>query len=599
MNILTLTQKTLNLLTLALSLALLTSCTSVSPQLYGNASNDKLDAYIQTPESFQKNVRQIVRQDTLFAVMTAEIAAQKGDLDTAVITLIEAATYLKDPELAKRAVEVSLTAGDGDRALESAKIWTKIDPDNLQASRSVMMLQLSTNRVDQALPSFKAYINELYEQERQNPGVTSARPLQVILDLLLRIPDKAKAYTTGIQLLGDKPNQTEEQYILAQLADAADLIDPAINHLRHVLQVIPQERHFLLMAQFLEKKHGNPDQAIQFLSQQVDRQPNWFATRLYLARLFTQLNEWQKAGERFAQLIQLQPTNYALYSSQGFVMTKLAKLEEAEKHFLVYLANTEPRDLQNEELIYISMAELYSKQKDYVNAMNWLKKAPNIDQSLDIQLMIHKLYRQQNRISQASEVLKRFKPQNTNDAVRLTLALSQFVEEFKKPEKAIIVLDQALTNYPDQEDLLYERAMVSERLNDVESVELYLRRLIQVNPDNPHGYNALGYTFAEKGIRLSEALELIKKAHDLAPQDPYILDSLGWVHYKLGHLTTAEETLRKAFAIRQDEEIGLHLLEIVIVTGQLKEARQIADALKKQYPNSNELRNLTQRIQGF
>ena len=183
---------------------------------------------------------------------------------------------------------------------------------------------------------------------------------------------------------------------------------------------------------------------------------------------------------------------------------------------------------------------------------------------------MHDIYEEQGKHREAAEVLEKFEPQNEEDTVRLTLALSQFIEKIKQPNRAIEVLETALGEYPDQEDLLYERAMVAERQKDLPAVEKYLKRLIEVKPQNPHGYNALGYTFAELGIRLDEALVLIQKANALAPRDPYILDSLGWVYFKLGKLDLAEEALLKAFSIRQDEEIGAHLLEPVHQTRQKK-----------------------------
>lgn len=142
-------------------------------------------------------------------------------------------------------------------------------------------------------------------------------------------------------------------------------------------------------------------------------------------------------------------------------------------------------------------------------------------------------------------MLNQFKAKNEDESVRLALAKSQLAESQKAPAEAATELELALLNYPDQPDLLYERAMVAERQDDLPNVEQFLKRLITVRPDNPHGYNALGYTWAENNIRLNEALELIKKAIELAPNDPFILDSLGWVHYRLGEMDNAEATLKK------------------------------------------------------
>lgn len=548
-----------------------------------------------TPPGFKEKMADLVESDPLFAAMAAELAAQQGDLASATIAYTEAAKYLNDPELAKRAVELTLSASNAELAMEAAMVWAELSPEDEQASRSVMLLQLSTNRVNEALPSVKRYIQKLEEQEKNHPGMSAASPLKVLMDLMLRIPDKTKAYQTTLALLGNNLQATEEQYVLSQLADAAGQAAEAINHLEQVLNKVPEERYNVLMAQYMEKRDGNTDAAVEFLSARADRNPGWFSARLYLARIHTQQNNWQAAYTRFKELIELQPTNYPLYSSLGFVLTKLENRQEAEKHFNVYLAKTPPSELQNEVLIYISMADLYKNEQKYDGALSWLAKAPNASQNLDIQLQAHEVYKAQGKYKEAAEVLEQFQPQNEKDSVRLTLALSQFVETIKQPDKAINILETALGQYPDQEDLLYERAMVAERQDDLPSVEKYLKRLIEVKPQNPHGYNALGYTFADLGIRLDEALALIKKANSLAPRDPYILDSLGWVYFKLGNLELAEEALVQAFSIRQDEEIGAHLLEVYIKQGRKEKAMAMLTELKAKYPDSTEIERLAKQ----
>lgn len=547
------------------------------------------------PPGFQEQMAQLVKNDPLFAAMAAELAAQRGDLNSATIAYLETAKYLNDVELAKRAVELTLADNDAELALQSAKVWAQLAPQDPQASRSVMLLQLSTNRLAEALPAMKAYLNTLREQEENHPGITAASPMKATLDLLLRVPDKKKAYETGLVLISDKEDPIEAQYVLSQLADAADLPERAIDHLQQVIDKVPEERYNVLMAQFMEKRDGNTKAAVEFLSGRADRNPDWFSARLYLARVFTTQSNWAAASDRFRELIRLQPTNYPLYSSQGFVMAKLGKRKDAERHFKIYLDKTPPAERQNELLIYISMADLYAADKQFADAMTWLNKAPNAAQDLDIQLKVHDIYRKQNRMKEAADVLERFKPQSEDDTVRLTLALSQFVEDLKQPAKAGKVLDKALVDYPDQPDLLYERAMVAERQKDLSSVERYLRRLIEVKPENPHGYNALGYTLTEFNVRLDEALTLILKANELAPKDPYILDSLGWVYYKMGKLTEAEGPLTEAFKIRQDKEIGMHLIELYIKQGRKKDAERIIQVLSEKFPKSNELDKLVQQ----
>lgn len=550
-------------------------------------------------QAYEARVAEMVKQDPLFALLTAEIASQRGDIYSATLAYTEAAKQQQNPELAKRAVEISLAEGQLELALNAAKVWTELSPQDKQASRSVMLLQLGTNQVEAALPALRDYLNTVKEAEAANPGVTGATTEKAALDMLMRIPDKAKAYQTGIDLFGNNPDDLETQTMLAQLANSSELHAKAVAHMENVLRKSPQERFYVLTAQFMEKRDGNLDAAMKLVDEQAEQNPNWFGARLYLARNHTQLGQWERARARFAEMIALQPDNIPLYSSQGFVLTQLKDYKAAEQHFRTYLNKTAPADRQNEVLIHATLSDMALERKDYKAALKWLDTTPNAADNLDVQLKKSALFQKQGNTKGAQQVLNRFKSKNEDESVRLALAKSQLAESRKVPAEAVTELEKALTTYPDQPDLLYERAMVAERQDDLPQVEKYLKRLISVSPDNPHGYNALGYTWAENNMRLPEAFELIKKAVELAPNDPFILDSLGWVHYRLGDLDNAETTLRKAYTLRQDEEIGLHLIEVLMKSGKTDEARQLAEKLTVRYPDSQPLKKLVQQLEGI
>ncbi|HEX4919066.1 MAG TPA: tetratricopeptide repeat protein [Limnobacter sp.] len=550
-------------------------------------------------KAYEARVAQLVKEDPLFALLTAELASQRGDTYSATLAYTEAAKQQRNPELARRAVEIALTEGQAEMGLQAAQVWAELSPNDGQARRTVMLLQLSTNRVDEALPALRAYIASLQKSESAHPGIATATPEKVALEMLMRIPDKAKAYQTGIALFGNNPDDADGQNLLAQIANASEQYGQAVEHMQNIIRRIPQERFYVQMAQFMEKRDGSPEQAMQMIGQLADSNPSWFSARLYLARNHTQLEQWDSARARFAEMIALQPDNHPLYSSQGFVYSKLGNYQEAVKHFEIYLKRMPASERQNESLIHATLSDMALDKKDFAAALRWLDTAPYANSDLDIQLKKSALFQKQGNLLAASRVLNQFKAGNEDDAVRLTLAKSQLAEARKQPAQAASELEHGLKTYPDQPDLLYERAMVAERQNDLQNVEQYLRRLIVVRPDNPHGYNALGYTFADNNVRLDEALNLIRKAIELAPNDPFILDSLGWVQFRLGQLADAEQSLRQAFGMRQDEEIGIHLIEVLIQSGKTDEARQLGQQLRVQYPDSTELKKLQQRLEGI
>ena len=549
-------------------------------------------------EDYQAKVARLVERNPLFALMTAEIAQQRGDAYSAMLAYLEAAKQLQDPELAKRALEISLGEGQLEEALKAAQVWADVAPTDAQARRSVMVLQLGTNRVDEALPALKTYLAQVKEAEQANPGISHATPIKVATEMLMRIPDKTKAYNTAIELFGNNPKDADAQLLLAQISESADQFATAIVHLQNLAAISPQERYVVQLAQLMERRDTNPRAALAYITPLADQNPKWFGARLYLARVYSQQEQWPLAKQRFNEMLQLQPENYPLYSSLGFVLSKTGERKAAEKAFNVYLSKVPATERQNEALIHITMADMAAQDKDFAAAYAWLDRAPNAKTDLDIQLKKSALEELQGKPDGAARVLQQFKPANDEQAVRLALAKSQLAESRKRPQEAASELDAALSTQPNQPELLYERAMVAERMNDLSAVEGNLRKLMEVKPDNAHAYNALGYTFADRNIRLPEALTLITKAAELAPNDAFILDSLGWVHYRLGDLDKAEQALRKAYSLRQDEEIGVHLLEVLIKKGQLADAKSLSDALLPKYPDSQRLKTLIQTLPG-
>lgn len=548
-----------------------------------------------TQGEYKAQIQSMVAKDPMFALLAAELAAQRGDNYSAVIAYTEAAKALKRADLAKRAVELSLNDNDPELSLDAAQTWYKLAPTDPQAKRSVLLLQLSTNRVDEALPAMKDYVADLRKLEEQHPGISGVTPDKVTLELLLRIPDKDKAYNTGLKLLGDDHNNDSNQSLLSQLAYSTDHYPQAVAHIEQAIKVKPAENYYVLLAQYLEKRDGNSNATIALLTTQTAQHPNWFAARLYLARTYTQAADWPNAKQVFDQLIAMQPSNYALYSSQGFVLSKLHDRKGAEKYFQTYLKKMQPDQIQNEALIYLTLSGLALDDKDYKNALRWIDKAPDSAENIDLQLRKSLILEQSGKLPQAMKVLDDYQPQDDDEGVRLLLARSQLAEKQKQPKTSEAILDKGLTTYPDQPDLLYERSMVAERQDDLVSVEKYLRRLIAVKPDSANGYNALGYTFADHGVRLDEALSLIQKANSLSPNDPFILDSLGWVYFKMGRNSEAEDALKKALSIRSDEEIGTHLLQVLLKSGKKAEAKQLADSLNAKFPASATLKDLAKQ----
>jgi len=224
---------------------------------------------------------------------------------------------------------------------------------------------------------------------------------------------------------------------------------------------------------------------------------------------------------------------------------------------------------------WLLLSQAADLQGDFNAADAWLAKIDDPERALEVQMRRASLLARNGKVAQARELVSRLPDKTPEEARAKVLAEAQVLREAKLWAEANTVLAQANQKYPDDVDLIYEQSMMLEKLDRLDDMERLLRRVIAIKPDHQHAYNALGYSLAERNVRLPEARTLIKKALELSPGEPSITDSLGWVEYRLGNRDEAVRILRDAYRAQPDAEIGAHLGEVLWVSGQADEARRI------------------------
>jgi tetratricopeptide (TPR) repeat protein len=224
---------------------------------------------------------------------------------------------------------------------------------------------------------------------------------------------------------------------------------------------------------------------------------------------------------------------------------------------------------------WLMLAQAAEQKSDYKAAEAWLAKIEDPQRALDVQTRRASILARQGRVAQAREIIRQLPERDESDARAKLMAEAAVLREAKRWKDAYEVLGTGAKRFSDDSDLLYEQAMVAEKLDRLDDMEKLLRRVIALKPDNAHAHNALGYSLADRKQRLPEARELIKRALDLSPGDPFITDSLGWVEYRMGNREEALRLLTRAYAARPDTEIGAHLGEVLWSLGQRDEARRI------------------------
>ncbi len=372
------------------------------------------------------------------------------------------------------------------------------------------------------------------------------------------------------KLAARHPQLAQAQFAVAQAALAAGDDAVALSAIRQASALRPEwETAAIFEAQILQKR--SPTEAANSLGAFIEKNPGAREARLNYARALVLDKRYPDARKQFEALLAANPGNADVVYAVGLLAFQLKDFTVAEEN-MKRLLNMGYRDPNGVKYLLGQIAE---EQKQWPRAIEWYKQIDGGDNALAARMRTANAIAKQGKLDEARAYLKRIEAENAGEQVQLIVAEAQLLREANRPRDAYDMLGQALQKDPDQPELLYDFALTAEKLERFDVLESNLRKLIQVRPDHAHAYNALGYSFAERNLRLPEAKKLIERALELAPEDYYIVDSLGWVLYRQGDLKGAAAQLRRAYGARPDAEIGAHLGEVLWVMGERSEADRV------------------------
>jgi tetratricopeptide (TPR) repeat protein len=242
------------------------------------------------------------------------------------------------------------------------------------------------------------------------------------------------------------------------------------------------------------------------------------------------------------------------------------------------------------------LGQIAEEQKLWSNAIDWYQSIGTGEHAVPARMRTANAIAKQGKLDDARAFLQRVAADNPEQEVQLIVAEAQLLRDANRAPDAFEVLGQALHKDPDQPELLYDFALTAEKLERYDVLESNLRKLIQMRPDHAHAYNALGYSYAERNMKLAEARKLIERALELAPEDYFIMDSLGWVMYRQGDLKGALAQLQRAYDGRPDAEIGAHLGEVLWKLGRATEANRVWQESLKAGPENETLLKTIKRL---
>ena len=498
----------------------------------------------------------------LYEFLLAEVAGQRGNLGLASDAYLDLAKITRDPRLAKRATEVGLYSRRLPQAFEAAKLWNELEPDADTPRQTVVALLVSAGKLEQARP--------LLVQMIANDAGSRMQVFLYLGNLLAKHTDKVASLAFIKDLAQPYPAVPEAHFAIAQVAGSAEQMDAALAEVREAARLSPDwEAAALFQGQLLQ--HVSSTQAIEFYKTYLKRNANAREVRLAYARLLVSEKNYIVAREEFKQLLQAFPDQADVVFAVGLLSLQLDEYDAAE----AYLKQALTLQYKDENLVYLYLGQLNEERKKFDEAGRWYASVGASEQYLPAQMRIAGLLAKQGKLDDARKYLQQVTVQNNQQRVQLVQAEAQLLREVKKYQTAYEVLTQALEKLPNFPDLLYDRAMVAEKISKLDIVEQDLRKLIQLKPDYAHAYNALGYTLADRTSRFEEAQALLEKALKLSPEDPFIMDSMGWLLHRMGQQEKAVEQLKRAYGIRPDPEIAAHLGEVLWTQGKRDEAKKL------------------------
>jgi tetratricopeptide (TPR) repeat protein len=520
----------------------------------------------------------------LYEFLLGEIALQRGDAELAARTYLDLAKRTKDPRIARRAIEVATEGKLPELALEGARSWQELEPASAQALQVLATLLVTGKRVDEAEP----YLQKLLEAE----GVNIENGFMQLNRLLAGNADKASNLRVVRSLAARHPKLAQAHFAIAQAALAAGDETAALAAIRRAGAIRPEwEMAAAFEAQVLQK--GSPREAAKVLGDFVDRNPDSREARLNYARALVLDKRFPEARKQFEAVLAANPGNTEVVYAVGLLAFQLKDYQVAEEN-LKRLLGMSYRDQDGVRYLLGQIAE---EQKLWPKAIAWYEQIKSGEHATPARMRTANAMAKQGKLDDARLLLKRVGADNPEEAVQLLVTEAQLLREAQRHQEAYDLLRQALKEEPDQPELLYDFALTAEKLERYDVLESNLRKLIEVRPDYAHAYNALGYSFAERNLQLPEARKLIERAIELAPEDYFIVDSLGWVQYREGDLKGAAETLRRAYGGRPDAEIGAHLGEVLWMLGERREAARIWQESLKSSPDNETLQKTIKRLQ--
>lgn len=516
----------------------------------------------------------------VYKYLLGEVAAQRGEFVLAGQLFLDLAKQTRNAALAERATQAASIARTPQLALPSAALWAELAPDSMPAAEAASQLFIAAGDLNKAMPQMQ----KVLANEKVRPTA-----FMEVNALLARIENKALVLQSIQTLAKPYPNLAEARFAIAQAAFFAQNRALMESELAIAAKLRPGwEPPAQIRGQILAEK--DPQLAVSFYRDFLKANPDADQIRLVLARSLITLKKNAEAKVEFTKLVDKHQNNPEMNAIVGLLALDAKEYNLADR----YLQQALAAGFKETAKLHFNLGRSATEQQDLNRALTWYDKITEGELYLAARFAAAGLIAKRDGVDAAITMLDQVDGLTIEQQAMVIQNEALLLNQAKRYTDAFNLLEKAAQHLPNQADLLYDYALSAERLGRFQLMEDTLNQVIKLKPESAAAYNALGYSYADRNIKLVEAKNLIETATKLSPEDHYIMDSLGWVYYRLGNLSLASEWLRRAYAIQQDPEIAAHLAEVLFKQGKLDEAKQILSRAMADNPQ-NELLVATQQ----
>lgn len=519
-----------------------------------------------------------------YHILVGELAVQRGDRAVAAREYVAALAYSDDPELAQRATRVALFAGEPELAFQAARAWTAADPNSADAQKTAARLALRNGDAQALAIHAEGVINQhsssIAAGFKELAQVLSGEPEHA--DIALQVMQ------ARVAAHADVPEAYYAQGLLALRYERLDLADQSI---QQALAIQPDWDDAALLRAGILVRQGQIDEASELVASLEGSQAQRAEYHLSYARLLLDAEHTAQAADEFDRVLTLQPENSDARYGLGLLALSLGQPERAQEAFVALYES----DQRSDDAAYY-LGNIAAARDDHEQAQSWYERVESGSHAFDARVLAARSLYKQGDLAAAREALKQLRRANPELADRLYMSEAEILFDARDYQTALELYNQALESSPYDSDLLYGRSLVYERLGQIEQAKADLAAILEREPDDARALNALGYMLTNHGQDYARALEYIEQALQARPDDPAVIDSMGWVQYRLGNLHAARQYLEKAYALFPDPEVAAHLGEVLWQLGEQEKAQAIWQEALAEDPQSPVLRETMQRL---